>query len=205
VSEAVTVEALVARFPEEWRAATRHAFLDAVRDGRLPDTAFATWIAQDYLFVADLLVFQARLLARAPRSAQAVIASGVAALEAELTWFEHRRARHDVERLQATERYRALLEALDAAAYPVASVGLWAIERAYLDAWQSAAPGAKAYSEFVEHWTVPEFATYVDGLAGAANQALSVATPDEQAEAVATFLAVARLEADFWQMAYTQS
>ena len=55
---------------------------------------------------------------------------------------------------------------------------------------------------FVEHWTVAAFASYVKGLAAAADGALSVATPDEQAEAIATFLEVAQLEADFWQMAY---
>ena len=41
---------------------------------------FDTWLAQDYLFVADLLQFQARLLARAPRMAQTVLAAGAATL-----------------------------------------------------------------------------------------------------------------------------
>jgi hypothetical protein len=44
-----------------WAAATRHPFLDAVRDGALPPGAFATWLAQDALFVADLLVFRRAL------------------------------------------------------------------------------------------------------------------------------------------------
>ena len=206
MNEAVTVEALVSRFAEQWRAATRSPFLDAVRDGSLPPHAFAAWLGQDYLFVGDLLVFQSRLVARAPRSAQAVIASGVVALEAELTWFEALAAEHGItqaERLGPTERYHTLLESLDAAAYTVAGVGLWAVERAYLDAWRSAAPGVDAYRRFVEHWTVPAFGSYVEGLAAAADQALSVATPDEQADAVATFLQVAQLEADFWQMAWS--
>lgn len=57
-----------------WAAATRHPFLDAVREGTISDLAFDRWLGQDALFVADLLTFQARLLARAPRSAQAVLA-----------------------------------------------------------------------------------------------------------------------------------
>ena len=55
-------------------------FLDGVRDGTLPPAAFDRWLAQDALFVADLLRFQARLLARAPRPAQAVLAAGAVAL-----------------------------------------------------------------------------------------------------------------------------
>ena len=77
--------------PDElWTAATRHPFLDAVRDGTITDSAFDRWLVQDALFVADLLTFQARLLARAPRKAQAAICGGCAALVAELDWFEPR-------------------------------------------------------------------------------------------------------------------
>ncbi|HEX7824364.1 MAG TPA: TenA family transcriptional regulator, partial [Mycobacterium sp.] len=71
-----------------WSAATRHPFLDAVRDGTIADEAFDRWLAQDALFVADLLAFQARLLGRAPRHAQAVLAGGCVALVSELDWFE---------------------------------------------------------------------------------------------------------------------
>ncbi len=142
-----------------WQAATRHPFLDAVREGTLAEQDFERWLGQDYLFVADLLRFQARLLARAPRTAQAVLAGGVVALEAELTWFEQHAQRRglalDGERLEATEGYRACLERLDLGAYEPALVALWALERAYLQAWQSARPGAPAFREFVEHWTVP--------------------------------------------------
>jgi len=45
-----------------------------VRDGTLYWQAFATWLVQDYLFVRDILSSQARLLTRAPRADQAVLA-----------------------------------------------------------------------------------------------------------------------------------
>jgi thiaminase len=73
-----------------WSAATRHPFLEAVREGTTTDSAFDRWLVQDALFVGDLLTFQARLLARAPRAAQAVLAGGCVALVAELDWFEVR-------------------------------------------------------------------------------------------------------------------
>lgn len=202
----LNVAALIERFAEDWRAATRHAFLDATRDGTLPVEAFNTWLVQDYLFVGDLLVFQRRL---ASRTALAVVAGGVGDLEDELRWFEHRASELgldlDAQRTPTAEAYRVLLEALDAAAEPVAIVGLWAIEQAYRDAWQTARPGAPMYRDFVDHWTVPEFDAYVHGLAEAADEALSAATPDEEADVVATFLRVAQLEAEFWQMTWSGS
>lgn len=195
---------LLEQFPADWRAATHHAFLDAVANGSLPAAAFTAWLAQDYLFVADLLVFQAHLLGRAPRPAQAVLAAGLVGLEAELGWFEQQAARRglalDVVPHPTTARYKTVLEALAAAPYPAAITGLWAIECDYMDAWLSAAPGAVAYREFVEHWTTPGFAEYVAGLERAADLALSGSTAHECAEARRAFVAVARIERDFWDM-----
>jgi thiaminase/transcriptional activator TenA len=140
-----------------WTAATRHPFLDAVRDGTITDSAFDRWLAQDALFVADLLTFQARLLARAPRPAQVVLAGGCAALVAELDWFEDQATRRGLDlntsALPATLAYRELLQRLDAAPYEAAVTALWVIERVYLLAWTSAASDSTPFSEFVEHWS----------------------------------------------------
>ncbi|SDF96167.1 thiaminase (transcriptional activator TenA) [Blastococcus aurantiacus] len=159
--------------PAAWDHATRHRFLLGVRDGTLPAGAFDTWLVQDHHYVGDLLRFQARLLARAPRAAQAVLAGGAVALVEELAWFEQLAGRRGLvlgaPRLPATAAYGELLERLDAADVPAALTGLWAIERVYLDAWTTAAPGAQEYAGYVEHWTAPAFAGYVDGLAAAAD------------------------------------
>ena len=159
--------------PGPWERATRHPFLLGVRDGVLPPGAFDTWLVQDAAFVADLLRFQARLLARAPRPAQAVLAAGAVALVEELAWFEELAGRRGLDltapRLPATVAYARLLDRLDAADVPAAVTVLWAVERTYLDAWTVAAPGAAEYAEYVAHWTAPGFAGYVDGLARAAD------------------------------------
>ncbi|MGY1831529.1 TenA family transcriptional regulator [Geodermatophilus sp. SYSU D01180] len=185
---------LLARHADAWGRATRHPFLDAVRDGTLPPAAFDTWLVQDAYFVADLLRFQARLLARAPRAAQGVLAAGCVSLVAELDWFTEQAAARgldlDAPQLPATIAYGDLLYRLDAADLPTALTALWTIERTYLDAWSAARPGAEPYREFVEHWTAPGFAGYVAGL-----EAVAGGAPDS------VFLEVVAAETAFWQMA----
>ena len=188
---------LVRDHPDAWERATAHPFLLGVRDGTLRPGAFDRWLVQDRLYVGDLLRFQARLLARAPRPAQAVLAAGAVALVEELDWFEELAGRRgldlDVPRLPATAAYAALLERLDGADVPAALTALWAVERVYLDAWTVAAPGAEGYAEYVEHWTTPGFAAYVDGLEAAAD-ALGGRHDD-------VVLAVLDAEVAFWTMA----
>jgi len=180
-----------------WTAATRHPFLDAVRDGTIADADFNRWLAQDALFVADLLTFQARLLARVPRPAQGALAGGCVALVDELDWFEVQAAERGVNlaqpALEATLAYRELLQRLDAAPVDVALTALWVIERVYLLAWSSAVSGTSPLREFVDHWTAPGFATYVDALG-------VLATPDGKDDVVAEVLT---REVAFWDMALT--
>jgi thiaminase len=192
----MTVASLLLKHEASWVRATRHPFLVAVRDGSLPEQAFDTWLAQDYLFVLDLVRFQTRLAARAPEFALPVLTTGAAALADELAWFErHASARRldlNAVPLPATIAYRELLGRLDDATFPAAMTALWALERAYLDAWSFAAPGSDPYREFVEHWTAPEFDAYVEALQVAADE-----RPDD------TLLGeVIEAEERFWDMAY---
>ena len=194
--------------PAVWKEATRHPFLEAVREGSFPAGAFEAWLAQDYLFVGDALVFQARLLARAPRPAQAVLAGGLVAIEAELGWFEEQAEQLslalDTPRHPTTAAYRDLLVGLESEPYPAAITALWAIERAYLEAWRGAAPGHPEYRLFVGHWTTPEFAAYVTGLEKAADDALQDSGKQERERAETAFLEVARLEREFWEIAWSK-
>ncbi len=177
-----------------WARATAHPFLDGVRDGTLPPGALDRWLAQDRLFVADLLAFQARLLARAPRAAQAVLAGGCVALVEELAWFDGLAAGRGLDEgatpLPATVAYAALLDRLDAAPFPDAVRCLWALEKTYLDAWTRALPGAEPYRELVGHWTTPGFRAYVEALG-----ALPAGTDD------ALLAEVLQAETAFWDAA----
>nr|WP_204264275.1 TenA family transcriptional regulator [Geodermatophilus normandii] len=193
---------MLARHADAWRRATRHPFLDAVRDGTLPPAAFDTWLVQDAHFLADLLRFQARLLARAPRPAQGVLAGGCVALVGELDWFTRVAAARgldlDAPQLPATIAYGDLLYRLDAADVGTALAALWTIERTYLDAWSAALPGAGQYRAFVEHWTAPGFASYVAALETAADHAaVDQAAPGDDG----VLLEVVAAETAFWGMA----
>lgn len=187
---------LPSRRPALWLAATRHPFLDGVRDGSLPAASFDTWLAQDARFVADLLAFQSRLVARAPRHAQRLLVGGVLALVDELAWFDQLAARRGLDlaapALPATVAYTALLQRLDAAPYADAVGALWVVERVYLDAWTGALPGGEHYAELVEHWTAPGFDDYVAGLEKLAGERPA----DEQ-----LLVEVLQQEAAFWDMA----
>jgi len=199
-------ERLLSEHAGAWRRATRHPFLAAVREGTLPEEAFRIWLEQDYAFAWALLRFQAHLLARAPRRAQRVLAGGLVALEAELTWFEQRARRRGLALqaalLPATAAYTGFLEQRGRHSYAEGIVALWALERAYLEAWRSASPGHRAYREYVEHWTVPAFAAYVEELAIAADAALD--EPQASRGLAEVFLSVASLERDFWEMAWSR-
>lgn len=175
----------------------------------MPEPAFDTWLAQDYLFVADLLRFQSRLLGRAPRPAQGVLAAGATALVAELDWFEAQAATRDLDLrtspLPATVAYGRLLDRLDGSDFAVALAMLWALERTYLDAWSYAAPGAPIFRPFVTHWTTPEFGAYVTALQAAADDALRGRRDVDAALVDAIFAEVIEAEVTFWDMAWEKA
>lgn len=180
-----------------WAAATRHQFLYSVRDGTIAPSDFHRWLAQDAVFVTDLLAFQARLLARAHRDAQSTLAAGCVALVAELDWFDEQATAAGITMnqapLPATLAYRDLLAQLDTEDYPTAVTALWVIEEVYLRAWTTAASDSSPYREFVEHWTDPGFATYVGALR-------DLAVPAAHEQVIAQVLSH---EIAFWDMAST--
>jgi hypothetical protein len=81
------------------------------------------------------IAFQARLVARAPRSAQGVLGQGVVGLVAELDWFDIQAASLEVPPMRATRDYQTLLSGLYEERYARAVVGLWVLERVYLEGW----------------------------------------------------------------------
>jgi thiaminase/transcriptional activator TenA len=194
---------LIAGDAELWRAATHHPFLEGARDGELDPAAFSRWLVQDYHFALALTRVEARYLANAPRQDFEVLLQGMEAMVAELAWFERKAAEVALELtalIHPTARaYVDYLQAITYQPYSVQLTALWALERAYLEAWRTALPGAPAYREFVEHWTNRDYAAWVERLEAAANRVLA-SGGDAERDA---FRWIARYERDFWQMAYS--
>ncbi len=190
---------LAAGAGELWRHGISASFLDAVGDGSLPAEAFHRWLVQDYLFVVGFTRFLAVAASRTPRPAQSAMIGGLAALDAELGWFEgHAAARGldlDAEPHPTCRRY---VDFLVAAAYTepveVLLAILYGVEVAYTVAWGRLEPRGP-YAEFIERWTSPEFQQYVAEL-------LRLADAHPHPGQQAAFDEVMRHEREFWRMTW---
>jgi thiaminase/transcriptional activator TenA len=201
----VNADALVTRHVAAWQAATVHPFLAGVRDGSLPGDAFDRWLAQDYLYAQALVRAQSRITAAAPLADIGLLAGGVVAIVGELAWFEDMAARRgvalDAPMHPANRAYCDFLLALTYSAYPAQITAIWALERAYLESWDGAGPGAEPYREFVGRWTTDAFRSYVGDLQAAVDRQLAAAADEEAREAAEAFSWVTRYERGFWDMA----
>jgi thiaminase len=201
----MTADALLARHAAAWQAASLHPFLAGVRDGSVAADSFDRWLAQDNLFAQALVRAQSRIAAGAPLADVGLLAGGVVATAGELGWFEEMAARRgvalDVAMHPTTRAYCDFLLALAYAAYPAQITAIWALERAYLEGWEAARPGAQPYREFVERWTTDTFRSYVDDLQAAVDRQLEAAVGEQARDAEDTFVWVTHYERGFWDMA----
>ncbi len=199
------VEVLLERHADEWASAsTDTAFIAGARDGSLAVEAFERWLVQDRLFVTGLVAAQRRVAEHATGETQQTLLDGADGLDEELAWFVEKGVERglnlDVAPVPTCTEFVAYLDSLVAEPLPVALTAIWTLERAYLDAWSAARPGAEAYREFVEHWANDEFRAYVDRLGEAATEVLRTASEAEREAAVAAFHRVVDFERRFWEM-----
>ncbi len=182
-----------------WALGTTAAFLDAVGDGSLPEEAFDRWLVQDYLFVQGFTDFAAVVAGRTPRPGQSLIIGGLAALDAELGWFEgHASARGLDLASEPHPTCRRYVDFLLAGAYSrpieVALAIFYGVEVAYTVAWGKLRPSGP-YAEFIDRWTNPDFSAYVREL-----KKLADAHPHPHQQTA--FNEVMRHEHDFWRMTW---
>ncbi|HUU95971.1 MAG TPA: TenA family transcriptional regulator [Phycisphaerae bacterium] len=191
--------ALVTGAGELWREGTTAKFLEGIGDGTLPPEAFERWLAQDYLFARGLTSFQAVMAAKAPRDAHGPLIGGLAAMHAEMSWFESHLADRGID-LQADAHpvYRRYVDFLIASAYSapfeVLCAIVYGVEVSYLAAW-SALEAAGPYAEFIERWSSEPFTEYVRSL-------LELCNRHPHRDQQAAFNQVLRHERDFWRMTW---
>lgn len=202
-----TCRSLLLSHAERWQSATVHPFLQQCQQGTIASHQFNTWLVQDYLFVTEFTRMAARLLSVAPSAHFVTLLSGLGALRDELIWFKAKADQRSL--MLATppqpicESYCEFMKALSSQPYAVQATAFWAIELAYNQGWQRHSPMAEPYAEFADRWGNPGFTDYVKVLEKQADHALSTASEAEQTQAEQAFLEVARLEQDFWQMAFS--
>jgi thiaminase/transcriptional activator TenA len=196
-SHAPGTAALVRKAGPLWSEATHSRFLEALSAGTLPPAAFQRWLAQDYLFAQELIVFQAILVAKAPRDCHKPLISGLVALDNELEWFGSHVRLNDLD-LRPHPICRRYTDFLVRCAYtephPVLLAILFGVEAAYLTAWSAFEP-AGPYAEFIERWSSASFAQYVGAL-----RTLTERYPHEAAQE--RFNDVLRHEREFWTMSW---
>ncbi|NJM95842.1 MAG: TenA family transcriptional regulator [Phormidesmis sp. RL_2_1] len=202
----LTCSALLSDHPQEWRSATIHPFLQQCQQGTISAEQFNTWLVQDYLFVTEFTRLAAHLLLSAPVVHFDPILGGLSALKDELLWFQAKaKARSlslKVSPQPTCTAYCEFMRSLSSQPYAVQATAFWAIELAYNQGWQIHSPMPEPYTEFADRWGNPSFTEYVKILEQQADDALTKASESEQGQAKQTFLSVAQLEKDFWQMAF---
>jgi formylaminopyrimidine deformylase / aminopyrimidine aminohydrolase len=180
-----------------WAAATTSPFLDGVRDGTLAATAFDRWLEQDRLFLVALTRAWSGVIAAGagPIADLPLLAGGVSAFVAEIEWFDE----------------VASARGLDLGAADLPGCSTWLDGAIRLHSRPSGRwrppistrgppPGADPYRPFVEHWTSPEFATFLSSLEGACDRALVLASDDEVAAAAGAIRTTLRHERAFWDL-----
>ena len=195
-----------------WDIMLSHPFLLRTRDGEIPDSVFATWMQQDYLFVEAAIPFLAAVLPKAPLSHREALTGAIGALERELRLFEERANSVGVDLRAAPPSFtcHAYIQFLMATAYQrsyaEAYTVLYAAEKAYHDSWkvvQEALDPTSRWFPFVDNWAGDDFAAYVAYLEGELDGlAASVGDP-ERARMAELFEITTRYEIAFWEMALT--
>jgi thiaminase/transcriptional activator TenA len=190
---------LVLRAGTRWNDATTAAFLDAIKNSTLPTEVFNRWLVQDYHFADTLISFQAITAAKTPRQSRKSLIAGLGALDAEMDWFEAQASArglavnapvHD-----CCRRYcDFLIQAAFREPYPVLLAILFGVEASYLAAWSSLSPKGP-YADFIDRWSNPRFANYVESLRVLAEDNLRMSSQRY-------FNDVLAHEREFWRMTW---
>ncbi|GAB3817617.1 transcriptional regulator [Kribbella italica] len=199
-----TAKELVNGQSSAWRRMLTHPFVARTSDGTLPRETFDRWLTEDYYFVRSFQVYLAELSAIAPDDeAREVLAGGVAALVPELALFEKAAAGRGldlaVEPSLLNVGYSSYLLSTVREGWPVAITVLYAVEKAYYDAWASVrdttGPDTR-YAGFIANWSSPEFAAYVEQLAALVDREVLTEAME------LGFDRVVRFELAFWDLVH---
>jgi thiaminase/transcriptional activator TenA len=200
-----------------WEAQREHPFVVELAEGTLDEEAFLHWVKQDYRYLLDYARVFAVAGSKARDEATMTHLTGVAHTILDFEMDLHRSFAADYgleqEDLEAVEKaptcvaytsflvrtaHEGSIAEIAAAVYPCG--------RGYLDVAEhmaDLATGTHRYTPFIEKYTSDEFREAVDWMTDFADRC-GEAYPGEREAMRDAFLTSARLELDFWEMAYTR-
>lgn len=201
----------IERLRPMWERMLDHPFLLETRAGRIGEATFATWMKQDYLFVEAAIPFIAALLPKAPPQDRSFLSGALGALETELELFRERAAARGISLGETRPALinHAYIQFLMATAYrgtyPEGMTVLYVAEKAYFDSWRVVRAGLAAdspWQPFVENWSGPAFAEWVDSLEACLDRLAGQVGDEERERMGELFELTVRYEIAFWEMAY---
>jgi len=203
-------EELLDRARPVWNAILSHPFLMATAEGRIPHEAFATWLQQDYLYVAQAIRFFSVLAAKAPASLSAGLAASTNALGSELRLFESMAADkgislHDLCMTPTCHAYtQFMLATAYGASFEEGFTLLYGAEKAYFDSWtfvRRNLTAASPWQAFIDKWSGDSFRRWIEWLELALDNLAAAASPSLREKMAAIFLLTGQYELLFWNMA----
>lgn len=200
-----------------WRAQIEHPFVTELADGSLDPGAFRHWIEQDYRYLLDWARAFAVAGARARReeTMRDLLSIAHSTLESEMDLHREFAADYGIEPEElATVRKAPTCEAYTNFLLRTAYEGslaeiiaaLYPCGQGFLDVADHAAKradGEHRYTPWIETYTGEEFRDVVHLLGDIVDQ-YGDRYPGERDAMRDAFLTSARLEYEFWEMAYTQ-
>ena len=199
---------------DDWRAATNHAFTDALADGAIDPEKMAGYLQQDYLFIDDFVRLLASAIATAPSLRDSVPAAQFLALITgpENTYFLRALPALEVpvhaEPEAATRAFQALMRrARHSGRYEVMLAVLVVAEWIYLDWAEPVADRAEALPFWLGEWITlhsgPGFRGVVAYLRDQLDQVWPSLDETAQRQVETTFAEAVRLERVFFDAAWT--
>lgn len=202
---------------ELWEAQKSHPFVTELADGTLDEAAFRHWIEQDYRYLLDWARVFAIAGARADEEATmtALLSIAHSTLNEEMALHREFAAKYRIEpaELEAVRKAptcEAYTDFLIRTAYEGTTAelvaALYPCGQGFLDVAEYAnerADGEHRYTPWIETYTGEEFREVV-GLLRDVVDSYGERYPGQRDAMREAFLTSARLEYEFWEMAYTQ-
>ncbi|KDQ58566.1 hypothetical protein JAAARDRAFT_206459 [Jaapia argillacea MUCL 33604] len=231
--ESLTSHLLSLSTPRPYSAAVEHNFLTAAGNGTLPHPRLALWLSQDRLYAAHAYPrFIGLLIAKIPFSSSDapdspaerrnervlnILTYSLQNVVKEVGFFREASKElqldiHGWRERKATRNYTAeMIRIASLGTLEEGLVFLWAMEKAYLDAWRYVETTLEkftashaldstttAISHFVSNWTSHEFVRFVDQLADLVNHLPIHHGSEKWKKAEVIWARLIEIEEEFW-------